>query len=91
MSRGSERESRLQIDAAIQAALREGADTARQVVRLAEKRRRDDAVNWSGVHMVEQVARLDRNGEVIALTGRTTASQSTEEAASSATRSFRGP
>ena len=85
----SERESRLQIDAAVQAALGEGADAARQVVRFAEKRRGDDAVDRPGIHVVEQVARLDRNGQVVALTGRSAAAQATEEAAGTAARTTR--
>ncbi len=58
-ARDSERESRLQIDAAIQAALREGAEAARQIIRFAKQRRGDDAVDGSGIDVIEQVARLD--------------------------------
>ena len=80
MVRGSERESRLQIDAAVQAALRKSPDAARQIVRFAKQRRCDDAVDGPGIHVIEQVTRLHRYRQVIALACGS-AAQSPEESA----------
>src|ERR1035438_7988737 len=64
-----ELESHLQFEPAVVPALREGSEAARQRVGFAKKRRSDDAVDGTRVDVIQEVASLYREGQVVPLAG----------------------
>src|ERR1035438_1215018 len=72
-----ELESHLQFEPAVVPALREGSEAARQRVGFAKKRRSDDAVDGTRVDVIQEVASLYREGQVVPLAGGGVAEHST--------------
>ena len=88
VSAASERQAHLQFQSPIIRRLRKRAHAARDLVRLAEEGRCDISRDRAFIDMVQQIARGDGDGQIVAAIGGHVAHQSTDSATRSA-RSLR--